>query len=502
MTISLQLKFPANLTLEQLIAQLGSDINCQCVSTQPHLKTYYDSFDWRLYSSGIVCEFIPPVLTLKTVKNDTVITSTELNKVPEFSHQFKPDKLSSTLEPILEMRALSPVCTVAYQRHQLNIINEDGKTVVRLFIDEYQHIAPRLFLQSLKGYNHAAESLIKHLSALGLITTTKSVLLDALEQQGRTVNDYSSKLTINLTADMRADVACKIIYSNLLKTIKINEQGTISDTDSEFLHDFRVAVRRTRAALSQLKNVLSDDIHSTYVGFFSWLGQITSPTRDLDVYLLNFAQYKNSLPLTMREHLEPLHDFLLKKQRHAQQELVKNLHSARYHATLSAWEHYLIEPVHIHPDASNAHLTIQQLADKRIRKSFKRVLHEGKAINDNSPDEDLHELRKSCKKLRYLIEFFQSLYDKDAIKALIKALKGLQEVLGDFQDCAVQECTLKHFSEEMQAINTPTDTFLAIGSLIANIDTRKHKIRGHFAEKFAEFTEEETVATFKQVFGN
>jgi len=502
MTISLQFKFPAHLTLEQLIAQLDSDIDCQSVATQSHLKTYYDSFDWRLYSSGMVCQFIPPDLTLKTVKNDTFIAGTKLKKVPKFSDQFKPDKIRDLLEPILEMRALLPVCTVAYQHHQFNIINEDGKTVVRLFVDEYEHLAPRIFLQSLKGYDHAAESLIKHLAALGLSETTEPVLLDALEQQGRSVNDYSSKLAISLTADMRADVACKIIYRCLLKTMQDNQQGTISDTDSEFLHDFRVAVRRTRAALSQLKNVLPDDIHSTYVSFFSWLGQITGPTRDLDVYLLNFASYKNSLPLSIREDLNPLHDFLLKKQRQAQQELVKNLHSARYHTTLSAWEHYLGEPVQTHPDASNAQLTIKQLADKRIRKSFKRVLCEGKAINDDCPDEDLHELRKSCKKLRYLMEFFQSLYDKDAIKALIKALKGLQEVLGDFQDCAVQECSLKHFSEEMRTLNTPTDTFLAIGNLIANIDTRKHEIRSHFAEKFAEFTEKETVATFKLLFSN
>jgi CHAD domain-containing protein len=502
MTISLQLKFPADLTLEQLMNQLDNDIDYQCVSTRHHLTTYYDSFDWRLYSSGMVYEFTPPTLTLKAVKNNAAIASTKLQKVPAFSHQFKPDKVSSTLEPILEMRALLPVCTSAYKRHQFNIINEDKKTVVRLFIEEHEHIAHRVFLQPLKGYDSAAESLTKRLIALGLTATTKPVLLDVLKQQGLTINDYSSKLAISLTADMRADIACKIIYSCLLKTMKDNEQGTIADTDSEFLHDFRVAVRRTRASLSQLKNVLPDNIYGNAVDFFSWLGKITSPTRDLDVYLLNFAQYKNSLPLAMREDLNPLHGFLLKKQRQTQQELVKNLHSDKYHTMLSTWERYLASPVQMHPKANNAQLSIKQLADKRIRKIFKRVLSEGKAINDESPAEDLHELRKSCKKLRYLMEFFQSLYDKDRIKALIKALKGLQEVLGDFQDCAVQECSLKHFSEEMRTLNTPTDTFLAIGSLIANIDTRKYEIRSHFAEKFAEFTEEDTVATFKLLFNN
>ena len=62
---------------------------------------------------------------------------------------------------------------------------------------------------------------------------------------------------------MRADIASKFIYSHLLKAIKDNEQGTIADTDSEFLHDFRVAVRRTRTGLSQLKVVLPDNISTT-----------------------------------------------------------------------------------------------------------------------------------------------------------------------------------------------------------------------------------------------
>ena len=116
---------------------------------------------------------------------------------------------------------------------------------------------------------------------------------------------------------MRADIAAKYIYSHLLKAIKDNEQGTIADTDSEFLHDFRVAVRRTRAGLSQLKGVLPDKISATYAEFFSWLGQSTSPTRDLDVYLLNFAHYKSSLPAAIRDDLNPLYDFLLAKQQKA-----------------------------------------------------------------------------------------------------------------------------------------------------------------------------------------
>ncbi|MDD1609869.1 MAG: CHAD domain-containing protein [Methylococcaceae bacterium] len=500
MNSSLKFEFPANLTVEKFISQLNNEVNSQLIAKRKCLKIYYDSFDWRLYSYGIVCEFVKSTLTLRTIKTNVVIANVELNKVPRFSQQFEQEQLRHQLEPILEMRALLPVCTVAYKCHQLNIINEYKKTTLRLFIEEHELINHRVLLQPIKGYDSEAETVINRLSQLGLIASTEPVLLAALKQQGRKANDYSSKLAIQLNPNMRADAACKIIYSCLLKTIKANEQGTIADIDSEFLHDFRVAVRRTRSALSQLKKVLPEDISTRYNEFFSWLGQITSPTRDLDVYLLNFDQYKSSLPIEIRENLNPLYEFLLQKQQLAQQELAKNLRSTEYLTMLSEWEKTLKQPVETQPIAANAQLRIKTHADKRLWKSFKRVLHEGEAITDQSPAEDLHELRKSCKKLRYLMEFFQSLYATNKIKMLIGSLKELQEVLGDFQDCEVQEQNLGLFSEEMQAMNTPADTFLAIDNLIEHIEAHRREIRSHFAEKFAEFKQEETLATFKLLF--
>jgi len=496
MTISLQFKFPVNLTVQQFITQLSEIVDNQLVFPHYYLKTYYDSFDWRLYSNKVIAEFSDSTFILKSFENGLIIASTELNEVPKFYQQFEQSDVRNQLESLLEIRALLPICTVAVQSQQLNIINSDKKTTLRLIIEEYEHIRHRVLLQPIKGYDQEAEDISNLLiSQLGLIATRKSVLLEALKQENKSI--CLPKKVIYLTPEMSADIAIKIIYSQLLKTIKDNERGTIDNTDSEFLHDFRVAVRKTRSALSQLKKILPNDINIHYAQFFSWLGSITSETRDLDVYLLNFDQYKNDLPLAMRKHLNPFQDFLYKKQQQAQQALANELRSVHYLSTLSAWENYLEQPV---PIASE--LSIKELADKRIRKNFQRVLKEGKNITDQSPAEDLHELRKSCKKLRYLMDFFQSLYPKNKIKQLLNALKILQEVLGDFQDCSVQEEHLKQFSAEMRAMETSNDTLLAIDSLIENLDNHKAEIRSHFALKFAEFTQEETLNTFKLLFGN
>ncbi len=503
--MSLQFEFPVNLTAEEFIAKLSHEADTQLTSRQPSCLTYYDSFDWRLYSNGITCEHNQAKsissLTLRSIKNARVIASAELKKVPLFSKKFEPGIIHDTLSPLLEMRALMPVCTLNYETYQLNIINKDQKTILRLLVEEYNQFNNRVLLQPVKGYDKAVEQLAELLTAtLGLTVIEEPVLLTALQNQGRKPKDYSSKLNINLDPEMRADIAGKYIYSHLLKAIKANEPGTIADIDSEFLHDFRVAVRRTRAGLSQIKHILPANINAYYADFFSWLGQITSPTRDLDVYLLSFERYKNSLPVSIREDINPLYDFLLAKQQQAHKELAKKLQSAKYLSTLSEWGQYLKEPSYKKPLEQNAKLTIKGLADRRIWKTFTRVLQEGEAITDSSPDEVLHDLRKSGKKLRYLLEFFQSLYPEHQIKQLIKNLKELQDVLGDFQDYAIQGQCLKLFSEEMIAINTPANAFLAMGVLIQDLDAHRCRARKDFASRFDDFKQEQNRATFKLLF--
>ena len=501
----LQFEFPVSLSVENFIYTLSHEVDTQLASRQFLTKTYYDSFDWRLYSNDITCEFTTTKntssLSLRSVKTGLAIADTGIKKIPNLSKEFESGLIRDTLEPLLEMRALLPICKLDYEAHQLNIINKDQKTILRLTIEAYAHCNRRVLLLPVKGYDKAAEQMTALLgTTLGLAVADKPVLLAALKFEDKKPKAYSSKLTINLDPCMRADIAGKYIYSHLLKAIKVNEKGTIDDIDSEFLHDYRVAIRRTRAGLSQIKGILPVNINAYYADFFSWLGQVTGPTRDLDVYLLSFDKYKNCLPASIREDLNALYDFLVIKQQKAQKELAKKLQSPRYLSTLAEWEQYLKEPSCKIPLEQNAKLTIKELADQRIWKIFNRVLQEGSVISPLSHAEALHDLRKSCKKLRYLMEFFQSLYAEEQIKQLIKNLKGLQEVLGDFQDYAVQEENLKLFSEEMMDLKIPANTFLAMGVLIQDLDAHRCKAREDFAAKFEAFKQEDNRLAFKLLF--
>ena len=94
-------------------------------------------------------------------------------------------------------------------------------------------------------------------------------------------------------------------------------------------------------------------------------------------------------------------------------------------------------------DRPRAALPIEAVAADRIRKVYRRMIRDGDGIDDDSPDEDLHELRKRGKELRYLLELFGSLFPDDVVKPTVKALKDLQDVLGHFQDRSVQTTALR-----------------------------------------------------------
>src|SRR5262249_246424 len=143
------------------------------------------------------------------------------------------------------------------------------------------------------------------------------------------------------------------------------------------------------------------------------------------------------------------------------------------------------------PTAARAAATI-------IRRAHRRILTLGGAITDDSPAENLHDLRKRCKELRYALEFFASLHDPAAQRQAVRELKGLQDVLGTFQDCQVQQQEIRVIAADMLANHdVPATALVAMGDLSAQIGRRERKARSEFAARFADFASCPAQARFR-----
>ncbi|MEZ4485134.1 MAG: CHAD domain-containing protein [Syntrophotaleaceae bacterium] len=477
--------------------------------------TYYDTFDWRLYRNKHTLELVNTggcrQLVLRPRSGEPPVTL-DRPEDPGFARDLPAGPLREQLAPMTKMRRLLPQARVDCRTQNLFLLNSVGTTVLRLnlFTDraaidaDGNRLPLHQYLQILpvRGYRSAAKRLAGQWHSDPFVQPAElDPLADALAAFGRLPADYSSKLDLRLQPSQTAQQALLSILQHLLGTLKANISGTCSDLDSEFLHDLRVAVRRTRSALSQLKGLLPPQEVAPFRGEFAWLGNITGPTRDLDVYLLKFGAYLQSLPKNHHSDLAPFQRFLLRRQLQEQKTLAEHLTSPRFTLLISDWQSLLEKERPADSTLADSDRPVKQVADRRIWKLFRRYVDQGQAITSSGPAEALHELRKTGKKLRYLLEFFQSLYPPADISVLIKDLKDLQDSLGDFQDFEVQSEAMHSFGLAMAEAGQATPaTLLTMGMLAENLRQQQQQVRQEFYRRFAPFSGDRNQQLFRRLF--
>jgi len=432
------------------------------------------------------------------------------DSAPEFVWDLPESQLRNRLEAIIKMRALLPLADIHTRSNTYRILNKDEKTVARLVLTEVRTLdeedeaplATYLSLRPVRGYPKYSRKLAKHLRRTGQVTSmSEDLYFSALRQAGKKPGSYSGKLNLQLKPKKRSDASAKVIHRFLFKIMKANEAGIKADIDTEFLHDYRIAIRRTRSALSQIRNVFPTEVTEHFKQTFRTLGQRTNDLRDLDVYLLSEAEFEARLPAAMRQDIVPLFDYLRLLREQALEEVIAGLSSDEYAQALNEWEAFLKEPVPKKTDAANAKLAIVTLAQKRIYKRYRRVIQDGDTILTHTQDELLHALRIECKKLRYLMEFFASLFPRKKMNRLIKQLKKLQDNLGDFNDLSVQQEYLMHMAAELP-MDDPRSrkALVATGYLVENLGYKQKKVKANFADTFTEFASPANQKLFRQLF--
>jgi len=504
---------------EELFSSLRDYFSLQVEKPKQRRVVYLDTFDWRFYRKRKFLRLIESGREKNRLEltgfNGNVDACLGVDSAPEFAWNLPPSWIRSMFQTIASVRRLFPAAGVTMSGRLLRILNRRQKTVVRVEWNEWSQVwiwengrekairFPHDFLivSAVRGYDkdfrEVTGFLKNRLEPLPDDWNELEVLLGAA---GKNPADFSSKPDLRLDPKLSGFDATKAILGLMLSTMKATEEGTRRNLDSEFLHDFRVAVRRTRSILGQIKGVFTPLQIESFKREFSWLGKVTGPTRDLDVYLLKFNTYRARLPESIGEDLDPLLDFLKARHQIEHAALAKTLRGSRYRRLIRNWETFLSES-EPHESSPNADQPIFDLASRRIRRVLKKIISEGEKIDDQTPAELIHRIRIDCKKLRYLVEFFRSLYLSREIQKLIKALRRLQDHLGDFNDYEVQQIRLKQYAHEMQGMgHTDPDVFLAMGRLMQQLSIDQKNERALIKDQFEAFATAENRNRFQRLF--
>ena len=499
--------------IEKLLDKLVEHFNLQLVDDTRRRVQWLDTFDWQLYKAGLSLSSLDEnnnhTLRLQQLPEGDIIAQQPIATTPLFADELPPSRLSKHLPSAFPPRALLPQARQSETTQIWALLDEEKKTRARI---EYHAIKPMvngatplplLVLVQLRGYENDAGELYKWLSNRGALQqlTFDRVYERAFQCTPRQPGVYSSKFSLGLDKQQTTDSALRDILRHLLENIEANIPGTIADTDSEFLHDLRVAVRRSRSALTRIKGVFPPSAVEKFNQELRWIGSITGTCRDLDVHLLALPNMQNHLPSNLRSSLQAFENYLHSRKTEEHGRLAELLRSPRMLDFLTEWRSFLNESPEGLTDTGAK--TVQQTAGAATWKMYRRVIRDGQALTTESPAEHFHELRKDMKKLRYLMELFASLYPGKIWKQQLKLQKALQNILGDFQDLEVQaEAMLDNGRALYARDDTTAETLMALGILSEQLREQQAHSLDHFEDAFAELAGEDCRKTFKKLCAN
>lgn len=220
-----------------------------------------------------------------------------------------------------------------------------------------------------------------------------------------------------------------------------NLYGALTDESPEYIHQYRVSLRRLGTLMKVFKPALPPDFADTWVASFKAVASCTSQLRDLDVM-------RDVILLPMLEQdASVIHQQMVNKAIAAcndarQAEVAKSGSQAFRTAPLLAFPR-------------EAELVFGELAPKkvttfakqRLKKLHQRTLERLEIANEEQTPDTAHRLRLSLKHLRYACEFFATVGNTVEMTRLAKSVARLQDDLGIFNDLNVTIAQLTKWSE-------------------------------------------------------
>ncbi len=295
---------------------------------------------------------------------------------------------------------------------------------------------------------------------------------------------YFGRPRVTLAPDAPLRAVAAAVFTHLLEVMRRNEPGVRDDIDPEFLHDYRVALRRTRTGLSQFRGAFTPEVAREYRARFARLVAATGRLRDLDVQLARHDEYANALPASLRRGFEPVSARVEGEREDAREALLNVLDHPSHARLMRDWKREVrglaagrkagVEAESRSADAGRALL-------RRRYARLRRIARRTGALDDAA----LHRARIECKKVRYLLEFFAGVLGPGVDDA-IASLARVQNALGEYNDAAVQVRQLSTLVRDDAGAGMDSPLMAAaVGAIIGALDARLVRLRSRCERRLA-----------------
>ncbi len=238
--------------------------------------------------------------------------------------------------------------------------------------------------------------------------------------------------------------AARVVIGAGIEQLQANEEGVLAGDDPEFVHQARVALRRSRSAIRMFRNEIGEARAREWLDTLGDTSRALGRARDWDVFatrsmpavLTAFADA--SLTRSLRAKAARRRGIERDKAREA-------LRSPRYAAALLEIARWLAHADGVQAPQGAAPESLKDFAARYVRKRQKGLLGGALALSTMGI-KDRHRVRILAKRLRYGLEALSTLYKARPLEAYLASVESLQEALGDGNDASVALEMLKEIA--------------------------------------------------------
>ncbi|TAN20422.1 MAG: CHAD domain-containing protein [Actinomycetota bacterium] len=434
-----------------------------------------DTFDWALDRSEMS-------LKLHETNNSAQLVFSEpsfylISEMP-FSNSnwlspgsFEDPFLSRRLPQVTSDRALIVQAATAADSCQFKLYNAEGMDASTVWLYRLPEIDQcSVLLISKRGYESFHQkirrSLLDAFEELNLGVNNGDPFEIILNKHGRSKRDYQTKFSLEVDRSTYGCIALGQALASEELRAQRNAAWLKEHPDPEFLHDFRVAMRRSSSFIKSLGSLLAPLDTAWFRTELKLFINTTSPIRDLEnLGALAERQLERD---PNNAALRGFSSRIAKDVSKGYADLSDLVPSSRFEHLLSTWDRLARQCLSLslitspppgknyfnygknHDPAITPKTKLSDSAKALLLKSGVSLIKRAKKTKRNMTAESLHRLRKEVKTFRYLLEFFEPVLEPVRTREVIIRIKRLQDALGQHQDSVVQLQLLARLCEKYQ----------------------------------------------------
>ncbi len=382
-----------------------------------------------------------------------------------------PPALRRFVEAHARGAQLAPVVRLATRRTATELRDATGAVLAEIAQDDVTAELPALAGREgeVLRWSEVEAELVR--GDLALLEGVRARLLAA----GARLSDSPSKLARALGDRVPVATAAAGVPGTAGEALLAYVRGRVADllvqdplvrADAhDAVHQMRVGCRRLRAVLAAFRPVVDADSVEPVRAELKWLGEVLGGARDSEVVRDRLLAAVAAEPPDLV--LGPVERFVAEtfstRYRAAHDAVLEVLDGRRYFALLDALDALVTAP----PWGPRAEQPASKVLRQQLRRTYRRtarLVDEARAASGEHREELFHEVRKSAKRARYAGDAASEVLGDEA-RGYAKAMKAVQEVLGEHQDGVVARAELRSLAVAAHAAGENAFTYGRLDAL-------------------------------------